>query len=173
MNTEIQYPVTGEYDPYYDNYISLVEKGDIIEILSSQKDETINFFSKIPDEKGNYRYAPDKWSIKELAGHLIDSERIFCYRILRLSRGDKTPLPGYDHNDYVKNGKFANRSMENLCSDFQAARNSTIELLKNFDDEDWSKTGTVNNKNASARAIAFALAGHVKHHISVIQEKYF
>lgn len=165
-------PNENEYPVYYSNYINLVEDDDIISVLENQIDFVKKFFINISEEKSNFRYAEGKWTIKEVFGHVIDTERIFAYRALRISRNDKTPLPGYDQDLFVKNSKFKNVSLQNLVDEFISVRKSNLKMFKNFSSEMWLNIGTANEKLISVRAIAFILAGHLLHHLKVIEQKY-
>ena len=125
------------------------------------------------EEDGNYRYAPDKWSAKEVLGHVCDTERIFAYRALRFSRADATPLAGFEQDDYVRNGPFANRSLEDLVEDFIAVRRASISLFRNLDEAAWSCRGVANKSEVTVRALAYIIAGHELHHRRILEEKYF
>jgi len=165
-------PNENEYPVYYSNYINLVEDDNIISVLENQIDFVKEFFINISEEKSNFRYAEGKWTIKEVFGHVIDTERIFAYRALRISRNDKTPLPGYDQDLFVKNSNFKNVSLQNLVDEFISVRKSNLKMFKNFSSEMWLNIGTANEKLISVRAIAFILAGHLLHHLKVIEQKY-
>ena len=165
-------PATDEYAPYYERYIALVPTGDIIQTLNGQMSDTLNLLSSLTDEKANHRYSPEKWSIKEVIGHIIDSERVFAYRALRFARNDKTPLPGYEQDDYVKNGNFDNRQLSDLAREYEHVRASSIELLRQLSEEAWNRRGTANNAEASVRAIAWIIGGHELHHKDVIRKRY-
>ena len=165
-------PNENEYPVYYSNYINLVEDDNIISVLENQIDFVKEFFINISEEKSNFRYAEGKWTIKEVFGHVIDTERIFAYRALRISRNDKTPLPGYDQDLFVKNSNFKNVSLQNLVDEFISVRKSNLMMFKNFSSEMWLNIGTANEKLISVRAIAFILAGHLLHHLKVIEQKY-
>jgi uncharacterized damage-inducible protein DinB len=132
----------------------------------------VSFISNIPIEKLEYRYAEGKWTIKDLLLHLIDAERIFAYRALRIGRGDKTPLAGFEENGYVINANANSRSEESLLKEFELVRKSTLELFKNFTDEQLAYLGTSSDSIISVRAIGFIISGHQNHHIKIIQERY-
>lgn len=171
-NFMISRPATGEYDPYYGRYISLVPDGDLIQLLLAQIDKTTNVLSTVTASKAEFRYAPGKWSIKEVVGHLGDSERIFSYRALRFARGDTTPLPGFEQDDYVKSANFDARQLEDLVNEFRAVRQATITLLKSFDEEALRRHGVANDQPISVRALAYIIAGHELHHLDVLRAKY-
>lgn len=165
-------PAADEYAPYYERYIGLVPEGDIIATLRGQMDDTLNLLAGLTDEQANHRYAPDKWSIKEVIGHIIDGERVFAYRALRFARNDKTPLPGFEQDDYVKNGSFDNRRLSDLAKEYEHVRSATIDLFDQLSAEAWERRGTANDSEASVRAIAWSIGGHELHHKGVIREKY-
>ena len=137
-------PQPGEYAPYYDRYISLVQGEDILDTLDQQRRQTMLLLSGRNDEDGDFRYAPDKWSAKEVLGHVCDTERIFAYRALRISRSDATPVEGFEQDDYVQNGPFAQRPLADLVEDFIAVRRATLSLLRNLDEPAWSRRGIAN-----------------------------
>ena len=168
----ISKPDETEYLPYYGRYISLVPDGQILSLLSSQLDDTLALLRHIPESQAGFRYAPDKWSIKELVGHVIDTERIFAYRALRFGRGDSTELSGFEQDDYVRGGSFSERSLSDLAEEYEHVRRSTISLLANLDDEAWSRRGSANNNEVSVRALAFIIAGHERHHVEILRTKY-
>ena len=165
-------PQPGEFNPYYERYISLVPDGDIVQSLESQWTETRSLLSAIPEERGVYRYAPGKWSIKEVLGHLTDAERIFAYRALRIGRADMTPLSSFEQDDYVRNGNFDAVSLSSLIEEFTALRRSTVLLFEHLQPEACTRTGTANSSPISVRALAWIIAGHELHHRSVLMEKY-
>lgn len=171
-NFNIGKPEETEYLPYYGNYISLVQDGDIISTLSKQLPETLNLLQSIPESQGGFRYAPGKWSIKELVGHLIDSERIFTYRALRFARNDQTPLPGYEQDDYIREASFDACALTDLADEFASARQSSLYLFKHFSEEAWTRRGTANDSEVSVRALAYIIAGHELHHREVLRSKY-
>lgn len=166
-------PEPGEYPPFYETYVSKVPGGDVIAQLESQRLQTAQLFAASTERDGNFRYAPDKWTIKEVVGHLSDSERIFSYRALRIARGDQTPLPGFEQNDYVKNGNFAEQSLADLVAEFGLMRASTLALFHSFNAEAWTRRGTASNNPITVRALAFIIAGHELHHREILKERYF
>jgi len=167
-----QRPRPEEHNPYYSRYISLVPEADIVATLRSQVKDTISLLRKLTEEQGNFRYAPGKWSVKEMLGHLNDSERVFGYRLLCIARNDKTSLPGFEQDDYVRFGPFAQRSLAEVIDEFAAIRQSTLCMLSQLDEAAWARTGTANNSPVSVRAIAFIMAGHELHHRNILREKY-
>jgi uncharacterized damage-inducible protein DinB len=166
-------PEPGEYAPYYDRYISLVSGNDILTTLESQRRQMLLLLSGRDEADGDFRYAPEKWSAKEVLGHVCDTERIFAYRALRISRGDRTPLAGFEQDDYVRNGPFAQRPLAEIIEDYIAVRRATITLLRNLDEQAWQRRGVANNNEVTVRAIAYTMAGHELHHRRILEEKYF
>jgi hypothetical protein len=166
-------PEPGEYAPYYDRYISLVSGNDILTTLESQRRQMLLLLSGRDEADGDFRYAPDKWSTKEVLGHICDTERIFAYRALRISRGDRTPIEGFEQDDYVRNGPFAQRPLAELIEDYIAVRRATLTLLRNLDEQAWMRRGIANKNEVSVRAIAYTTAGHELHHRRILEEKYF
>jgi len=165
-------PQAGEYAPYYERYISLVHSNDILAALDEQRRETLLLLSGRTEEEGNHRYAPDKWSVKEVLGHLNDSERVFAYRALRISRNDQTHIEGFEQDDYVKFGPFAKRTLEDLVEDYIAVRRATLTLFRNLSEEAWTRRGVANKNEVTVRALAYIIAGHEMHHRRILQEKY-
>lgn len=166
-------PQPGEYQEYYGRYISLIQGNDILSTLDRQRSETVQFLSGRSDADGNFRYAPEKWSAKEVLGHVNDTERVFAYRALRISRADATPLAGFEQDDYVRNGPFANRPLADLIEDYIAVRRATLSLLRNLDEPAWERRGTANKNEVTVRALAYIIAGHELHHRRILEEKYF
>lgn len=163
---------TSEYNSFYQTYIDACGNGEMIEELKINLVSSLNLFKSIPIEKQEYSYAEGKWTIKELLQHLLDSERIFAYRALRISREDKTNIPGYEHNDYVPVSKANSRKYEDLIEEFELLRKSSIALFKSFNNEMLINTGTANNDRISVRAIGFIMAGHYNHHLKIIKKRY-
>ncbi|MBA2526047.1 MAG: DinB family protein [Pyrinomonadaceae bacterium] len=172
MNETIGKPDTTEYLPYYGKYVSLVPDGNILTVLGKQVEETAVLLNSIPESRANFRYAPDKWSIKELVGHMIDTERIFSYRALRFARNDKTPLPGYEQDDYVSNASFDGCTLTDLASELKSVRQSTLFLFKHLDANAWMRGGVANDSEASVRALAHIIAGHELHHREILHSRY-
>jgi len=165
-------PKSSEHPPYYDQYIKLVEGDNIIKALTNQVIGIPAMISQIPEDKEDYAYAPGKWTIKEVIGHIIDTERIFGYRALRFARKDKTVLLGFDENSFVANANFNKRTLYDLAHEFAIVRNSNIVLFKHFDPAVYDEMGNANGKEVSVRAILYMIAGHAAHHMNVIQTKY-
>lgn len=165
-------PETNEFAPYYNTYISLVEGDDVLATLEGQPAELNNLFLSRSDDTGTASYAPGKWSVKEVLSHLIDGERIFAYRILRISRGDVTPIEGFEQDGYIENSNANNRSFADLLSEFELQRRSNLLLLNNLSDEGAMRMGTASDSPVTVRALAYIMAGHVTHHIGILKERY-
>lgn len=165
-------PKPGEYNPYYDRYISLVLGNDIIGILEKQLPKTLALLSGRSEAEGDFRYAPGKWTLKEVLGHMNDAERIMGYRALRIARGDQTPMEGFEQDDYVRDGPFADLTVAGLLEEFKSIRASTLTLLRSFRPQDWTRRGTANNDSISVRALAYIIAGHELHHRNILEERY-
>ena len=163
-------PQTLEYPEAFSLYIDLID-GDVIEILENQGTEFSNFLNNLA-EKGDYAYAPGKWTLKELAGHMIDTERIMVYRLLCIARNEKAMLPGFDEDNYVANAYFKDRSLFSLSVEFAALRKANMFLLKSLNEEELIRVGNASGKNVSVRALVYLLAGHVIHHANIIKERY-
>lgn len=164
-------PETHEFDPYYNTYISTVD-GDVMSILQGQPAELRAVFANISEEQGTFAYSEGKWTIKELLSHMIDAERIFAYRILRISRGDLTPIEGFEQDGYIENSNANNRRISDLLDEFELQRRSNLLLLNNITDEGSRRMGTASEKPISVRALAYISAGHVTHHKNILQERY-
>jgi hypothetical protein len=165
-------PDKSEYPAYCEGYIERVPAGNIVDILRGQLEDSLALFRSIPEARGGYRYAEGKWSVKELIGHVTDGERIFAYRALRFSRGDATPLAGFEQDDYVRGGGFDRRGLKDLIDEFEHVRRATISLFSSLDGEAWSRRGSANQNEMSVRAIAFVVAGHERHHVEILQTRY-
>jgi hypothetical protein len=166
-------PQPGEYAPYDDRYISLVPGEDILDTLDQQRRQTMVLLCGPDDEDGDFRYAPDKWSAKEVLGHVCDTERVFAYRALRIARADATPMEGFEQDDYVRNGPFAYRTLADLIEDYIAVRRATLSLLRNLDEAAWCRRGIANKNEVSVRGLTYIIAGHELHHRRILEEKYF
>ncbi len=166
-------PEPGEYAPFYETYISKVKGSDILGILDAQRLQMAQLFAAHSERDGNFRYAPDKWTVKEALGHVIDSERIFVYRALRIARGDQTPLASFEQDDYVRGGNFAERTLADLAEEFGLVRAASIALFRSLQREAWQRRGVASEKEVTVRALAFIVAGHEIHHRLILEERYF
>jgi uncharacterized damage-inducible protein DinB len=165
-------PEAGEFNPYYEKYIARVNDGDLIETLAHQADETLSILRAIPDNAADQAYAEGKWTIKEVIGHVCDAERIFAYRLLRIARGDQTPLPGFDENQYAPAGQFGQRTLASLVEEFAAVRAATIALVAGLPSDAWLRTGQASDSTVSTRALAYIIAGHELHHREILLTRY-
>ncbi|HXL56922.1 MAG TPA: DinB family protein [Chitinophagaceae bacterium] len=170
---KIQKPKEDEYNPYAIMYIKLLpDDGLIIKHLKYNFKTTKDFILSIPKEKLQYRYAEKKWTIKEILLHIMDDERIYAYRALRIARNDKTELPGFEQDDYVPYSRANERTLKNILHEYATIRNATISLFKSFAEATFLRTGTANGHILSVRALAYHIAGHELHHMNIIKERY-
>lgn len=165
-------PLAEEHPPYFSRYIDQVAANSLEEAVAFYAPLLHDFYSNLPEEKADYAYAPGKWTIKDLLQHVIDTERIFTYRIVRISRKDKTPLASFDENSYAENAKANNRTLTSLLEEFQAVRKATDLLLKSLSAEQLAASGIASNMPVSANAIGFIIFGHLLHHKQVLEERY-
>ena len=163
----------GEYAPYYEKYVALVDGNDILTALEEQRRATMLVLSGRSDADGDFRYAPDKWTAKEVLGHVCDTERVFAYRALRIARADATPMEGFEQDDYVKNGPFAHMGFCDLIEEYLAVRRATLSLLRSLDEPAWMRRGVANKNEVTVRGLAYIIAGHELHHRRILEEKYF
>lgn len=172
MSFTIERPAADEYAPPYAPYIAAVPEWDILAYLERQRAESVTLFRSIPEERGTFRYQPGKWSIVDVINHLCDSERIFSVRALRIARGDTTPLPGWDENDYAAMAGADGRSPEELAAEFDAVRRATLTLFESLDPEAVVRRGTANNYTVSVRGLIYIVAGHTQHHLTILADRY-
>lgn len=165
-------PHPKETQVYFQYYIDLVKNDDVLQELKDQLTAVEQLIAEIPPDKEDYSYAGNKWSIKQVIGHLTDTERIMAYRVLRFSRKDKTNLSGFDENEYVANADFNNWTLAELGQEFTALRSANLLLFKHFNETTLDETGTANGRESSVRSILFMIAGHVLHHLNVLKTKY-
>jgi len=165
-------PAAVEYAPYYGKYIDKVPEGDLLRTLEGQARETQALLAGLSEARALHRYAPGKWSIKEVIGHVSDAERVFSYRALRFARADATVLPGFDENAWVPAGNFDGRSLKELAAELDAVRRSTIALFRGLDAAALARRGTASDNAVSVRAIAWIIAGHERHHVGLLHERY-
>jgi len=164
-------PSDGDYVPFYAGYIKNVPD-DALKAFEDQLYSTNTFLKSIPDDKIEYRYAEEKWSIKEIVGHLIDNERVMSYRALAISRNEKQSLPGFDEKDYIKESNYFKRNYSDLVEELKKVRESNILMFNDFSEEILDRRGVANNSEVTVRAILFIIAGHELHHINIIKERY-
>jgi uncharacterized damage-inducible protein DinB len=171
MMTQVR-PQSNEYAPPFKKYIDVVPDGEPLKVLQDQLADWQRVLTPMGEEAGNFRYAQEKWSIKEMLGHVIDAERIFSYRLLRIARGDKTPLPGFEQDDYIKEANSSKRQLADLRAEFEAVRRASLFLVASLDEQALQRTGTASNNPISARALLFIIAGHDRHHFTILRKKY-
>ncbi len=165
-------PAESEYDPYYRPIIALVPDEPILEFLEEQRHELMGFLGSLDKATADYRYGPEKWSVKEVMGHVVDTERIFGARALCFARGEQQPLPPFEQDEYVRSAGFDRRPLSSLSKEFEAIRRSTECLFHGFDEEQWERGGVANEANMTVRAVSYIVAGHAAHHLGVIRERY-
>lgn len=165
-------PDPGEYAPFYRGYIERVPDRPLLEQLARQGEETRACLASLSAEKARYRYAPDKWSVTEVVGHVGDSERVFAYRALRIARGDTTPLAGFDEKAWMGVATFDGRGLPDVLAELVAVRQATFALLRGLDEAACVRTGVANDAAVSVRALAHIIAGHELHHVAVLRERY-
>jgi len=165
-------PTATEYAPYYGTYISKVPDEEVLGLLERQRRETRALLEGIPESQALHRYAPGKWSIKEVIGHLCDAERVFAYRAMRFARGDASPLASFDEKTYVPAGEFDARPLADLAAEFDHVRQATIDLLRGLPAGASERRGVASGHDVSVRALAFIIAGHERHRLAIIRERY-
>lgn len=165
-------PSPQDYAPFYDTYISKIGDGNIIDILETQMHSTRALAQSITADKAGYAYAPGKWTIKEVWGHMADTERVMAYRLLRFARNDANELKGFDQDEYMANSRFNNRSLDDLADEFMALRQANLYLFKSLNDEEKKRGGMANGKHVSVNALLYIIAGHERHHVGIINERY-
>lgn len=168
----IRKPKEGEYNQFYSTYVNKVEEDNLIKLLREQLSSFSDFMSNISDDKSDYRYAPEKWSIKEVLNHINDTERIFAYRALCIARGEKQALPGMDQDEYQAASPTTVRSLPSLIEEFVAIRTSTLFLLEDMPESDSLKVGTASDSPVSVRALAAMIFGHCAHHTDILKQRY-
>jgi hypothetical protein len=165
-------PDASEYAPFYHGYVSNVPEGDVVALLRDGGRELMDSIGAIPEERGGYRYGEDKWTIREVVGHLTDAERIFTYRALRIARGDATPLAQFDENEYVRTAGSEQRSLAGLLRELVVVREASVLLFESLPEDAWVRRGIASGKEISVRALAYITAGHARHHLRILRERY-
>ena len=165
-------PAPSEYNPFYDGYVQSVPEGDVVEFLKQQQQDVASWAASLSKTEADFRYAPGKWSAKEVFGHMIDTEWIFSYRTLRFARGDQGPLPGMDQNQFMEGANFADRSVSDMATEFHGLRTATIQLLGSFSEAIMNRSGTASGNAVTVRAMCWIVAGHCQHHLNILQERY-
>ncbi len=166
-------PKPGDYAPYALKYIVLVPEGDILDALAGQLKQTVTLFSGRSERDGCFRYAPDKWSVKEVVGHVADTERIFAYRAMRIARGDQTPLAGFEQDDYVRAARFGDRKLADIVEEYADVRRASLALFRSLGEEAWLRRGIASDNPVTVLAHAYLIAGHELHHRKILEERYF
>jgi hypothetical protein len=154
------------------NYIDLVTEANVLAAMERQSHELQDMLANVDESRASYRYAPGKWSIKQVVGHLEDCERVFAYRALSIARGGTTSLPGFDENVWMENSPFESTSLVYRSESFLLVRQATLAMFRDFDDAAWDRKGTANEKPASIRGIAFVIVGHARHHMGILRDRY-
>jgi hypothetical protein len=165
-------PGDNEYAPYYRKYVSLVPDDDLIGELKKQIVDLRQMVAAVPSEREHYRYGPDKWSIREVVGHVIDGERVFGYRVLALSRGEAAPLPSFNENQFVELSTYGKQPLSELLAEFLLVRQANLIVLDRLTDDDLKRTGTVSGNPVSVRGVGYILAGHARHHMKILHASY-
>lgn len=165
-------PSATEYAPFYAGYVAGVPDGDLIALLEQQGEETTTLLAGVSDEKADHRYAPGKWTIREVLGHITDGERVFTYRALTFARGDAGPLPSFDENAWAAVSNAGRRTMKDLLTEYRAVRASTVALFRSFGDQEFARSGVASKNPVSVRALAYIVAGHERHHLRILRERY-
>jgi hypothetical protein len=169
----VQRPGVDEYPPAFADYVDrIADDEDIVEVLTAQRDQILAWLEAIAETRGDYRYAPNKWSIKEIIGHLCDTERVFAYRALRIGRGDTTPLPSFDDQTYVAEVQAGDRSLADLSAEWGDVRRATTALFRNLPAVAWKRRGIASDQPISVRALGYIIAGHVRHHLEILESRY-
>ena len=164
-------PAPSEYAPYYAKYIDLVPEEDILAALEAQLAETLAVLRPAPESQGNVRHPPYTWTVKEVVGHLTDTERVMGYRALRFARGDATPLPGFEENDYAREGQSDRVRLADLVGEFEAVRRSHVWLFRTLPEAAWARGGEANGSPVTVRALAYIMAGHARHHTAILRKR--
>ena len=167
----INRPDASEFAPFYAGYIAKVPDSGPVAMMKEQIDQ-LEKLKSLPDDKANYRYAEGKWSVKDVLGHMADGERVFSYRLVRIARGDKTPMPGFEENDWAKAAPHGKRPIGAVIDELIAVRRATLALMESLDETAIANSGVANNNPVTGRAICWIVAGHTKHHLDVLKERY-
>lgn len=165
-------PAPTDYASFYANYVALVPEEDVLSVIETQSSETQKLMASVDETRGSYRYAEGKWSVKEVFGHITDSERVFGYRSLAIARGDQSSLPGFDEQEYMRNANFDAWKIGDLAELYAVTRRANIVFFRNLTEEAWDRRGIANDSAVTVRALAFIIAGHERHHLKVLRERY-
>ncbi|HTY37163.1 MAG TPA: DinB family protein [Bacteroidota bacterium] len=165
-------PDPSEYNEYYETYVKLVPENDIVHALALQGEQTLSYFRTLPPDAGEKRYAPGKWSVKEVVGHVIDIERLFAARALFFARNTPGPLPGIEQDDWMKLAAFAHRSLPDLADEFESVRRTSLHLFRHLDLDSWMRKGVASGKEFTVRSISYIILGHERHHVAILKSRY-
>lgn len=165
-------PADTEYAPFYAGYVSLVEGDDVLAVLERQVGELRALSAAVPKDRETYRYAPDKWSVRQVVSHITDGERVFGYRAFCISRGEQAPLPSFDENEYAAHSVSDSVPLGELVDELVTVRRGNLAALRRLAAGDWARLGTASGKPVSVRALAYVMAGHPRHHLGVLRERY-
>ncbi len=165
-------PQTGEYSPYYDRYLAALPEGDVFTLLERGVEKMAILLEELTEVQAAYRYAPDKWSVKDVVLHMMDVERVLSYRALRFSRNDATPLPGFEQDDYVHDGNAAERTLQDLLAEYRAVRAATLAQFRGMGNSMLARRGIANGAEMTVRAVPWVIAGHERHHVRILKERY-
>lgn len=173
MSTDLtRRPAPSEYAPSHAGYVDIVPEGDVEALLETQLRETTALLAGLDEAAGNHRYAPDKWSVKEVVGHVCDAERVFAYRMLRVARGDTTPLPGFEQNAWVPLSGAADRTLSSLVEEYRAVRAATLTLVGSLEPAAIGRAGMASGSPVTVRGLVYVIAGHERHHVTILRERY-
>lgn len=172
MTPIIEKPTPAEYASFYEPYIASLPEGNILDLMRAQKHDLSRLPGAVHPDRETFAYAPGKWTIRQVVGHLCDAERIFGYRALRISRGDQTPLPGFDENAYVANSSSASTPLEELVEELCLLREANLHLFTHLDTPAWQQVGMANAHRVSVRALCFIIVGHANHHLNLLRDRY-
>jgi hypothetical protein len=165
-------PAPSEYPDFFSRYVARVPEADVLSVLEAQPAQVRAALAAFAGDRSTHRYAPGKWSVRQVVGHFTDAERVFGYRAMRFARGDATPLPGFEENDFAEKAGHEDRELDSLLDEFESLRRSHVLMLRGLKDEAWERVGNAAGRPVSLRAQAFIMAGHVRHHLSVIETRY-
>ena len=164
-------PEPSEFAGYFSKYVDLVPEADILPVLATQLDEMLAFLRAVPESQSNIHHPPYTWTVKDVVGHLTDGERVFGYRALRFARGDSTPLPGFDENNYARSAEYARLSLAEVASEYEAVRRSNLLMFRHLPAAAWDRAGKASDNHLSVRALAYILVGHTRHHGAILRKR--
>ena len=171
-NLTIGRPEPTEYAPYYEKYVSLVPEDDVVSGLDEQGRTTLDLLRGLEEEGSRYRYAPGKWSIKEVAGHIIDTERVMAYRALYFGRRNEAAVPGFDQDVTAGHAPYDRLPLSEILDEYESVRRSSLHLFRHFDKDAWLRRGAANNNEVTVRALAYVILGHERHHVEILRSRY-